>query len=84
LPTFTARCLVKQLPLAILPAAPMAHNVVWKARMIWHERTERDPALQWFRSVLLEKLRGLNPDEVAKKIFESFDLYDRLESDPSD
>ena len=44
--------------------------------MIWHERTERDPALQWFRSVIAEKLRGLNPDEVAKKLSESFDLYD--------
>lgn len=76
LPTFTAKCLVKELPLAILPAVPMANAVVWKARMIWHERTERDPALQWFRSVIAEKLRGLNPDEVAKKLSESFDLYD--------
>ena len=76
LPTFTAKCLVKELPLAILPAVPMANAVVWKARMIWHERTERDPALQWFRSVIAEKLRGLNPDEVAKKLSEPFDLYD--------
>lgn len=76
LPTFTAKCLVKEMPLAILPAAPMANAVIWKARMIWHERTERDPALQWFRSVIAEKLRGLNPDEVAKKLSEPFDLYD--------
>ena len=76
LPTFTAKCLVKELPLAILPAAATANAVVWKARMIWHERTERDPALQWFRSVIAEKLRGLNPDEVAKKLSEPFDLYD--------
>ena len=32
--------------------------------------------LQWFRSVIAEKLRGLNPDEVAKKLSEPFDLYD--------
>lgn len=59
-----------------LYGAATANAVVWKARMIWHERTERDPALQWFRSVIAEKLRGLNPDEVAKKLSEPFDLYD--------
>ena len=76
LPAFTAEYLSSQLPLTLLPKVSENDAVVWKARMIWHERTDRDPALQWFRSMIAGKLRGLNQEEVAQKLTESINLDD--------
>lgn len=76
LPAFTAEYLSSQLPLTLLPKVSENDAVVWKARMIWHERTDRDPALQWFCSMIAGKLRGLNQEEVAQKLTESINLDD--------
>ena len=62
LPRFTAQYLAQRLPLAILPEISDITDPVWQARMIWHGRTDRDPALQWFRSVISGKRRS---DAVA-------------------
>ena len=58
LPVFTADYLSRYLPIAVLPKKVRAEMPTWCARMIWHERTDRDPALQWFRSILTDRLKA--------------------------
>lgn len=68
LPVFTARYLARYLPLKILPRSIGPELPVWKARLIWHNRTDRDPAMQWFRSGLIGMLcasHGLMPNDSA-------------------
>lgn len=57
LPRFTALYLARFLPLAVLEEC-VARTADRRARLIWHHRTQDDPALQWFRSVITKALRG--------------------------
>ena len=70
LPYVTAQLLAKHLPVTLLPPALNAPERIWQARLIWHERTDRDPAMQWFRSVIASALRGKNQEDVATKLLE--------------
>ena len=65
LPVFTAEYLSKHLPLETLPKASWMKTPKWSARMIWHERTDSDPTLQWFRSLIIGKLKGINACDLA-------------------
>lgn len=40
----------------ILPL-PEECNMHWTPKLVWHDRAHRDPALQWFRSVLTSLVR---------------------------
>lgn len=65
LPYVTAQFLAKHLPVTLLPATVDVPARIWHARLIWHERTDHDPTLQWFRSVIASKLRGRAQHDVA-------------------
>lgn len=70
LPYVTAQLLAKHLPVALLPPvtdAPVPPRI-WQARIIWHDRTDHDPGLQWFRSVIASKLRCKTQNDVAQFI----------------
>ena len=56
LPMPTAERLKAVLPLEILPSG-MRALPKWEGKMLWHERTDLDPALNWFRNIVLQILR---------------------------
>ena len=62
LPVPTAERLKAVLPLETLPAG-MRQLPTWEGKMLWHERTDLDPALSWFRSLIVQALR--RPGEHA-------------------
>ena len=70
LPYVTAQWLAKHLPITLLPHTVGAPSRIWKARLIWHERTDRDPAMQWFRSVFASSLRGKDQQDVAMMLLD--------------
>lgn len=53
LPDETAQILkdVYNFPLAILPYGDLSEGLSYRARLVWHERTHREPVMQWFRGM---------------------------------
>lgn len=66
LPRFTANYLAQRLPVEVLPDIADIEDPVWHARMIWHGRTDRDPALQWFRSIISSRRRSDPLEDLQK------------------
>lgn len=56
LPVPTAERLKAMLPLETLPAG-MRKLPDWEGKILWHARTDFDPALSWFRSRVAQALR---------------------------
>lgn len=56
LPIPTANFLAEYLPLVQLPAG-FRKMPVWDGKMLWHERTDFDPTLQWLRGKITQILR---------------------------
>lgn len=51
LPMFTAEILTESLPLTMLPQYLILEDN-WTPLLVWHKRTDTNPMLQWFRSML--------------------------------
>lgn len=67
LPEFSAKELIGKLPLTILPRN-LVPDTEWAPVFLWHDRTNFDPAHQWFRSVLFESIREKERKRLTKKL----------------
>lgn len=56
LPLFTARMFCRQFPLAIVRGSEKLFPV-WTLKLIWHERTDADPAQAWARQAIRTLMR---------------------------
>lgn len=57
LPAKTADLLTEYLPIVKLPEG-FRRMPIWDGKLIWHERTDLDPALQWLRGIFIRTLRS--------------------------
>lgn len=57
LPAKTADLLAEYLPIVKLPEG-FRRMPIWDGKLIWHERTDLDPALQWLRGIFIRTLRS--------------------------